>query len=112
MLAMLLIGSCGRLSFAALSDAAHLLKSVVSSTPPTEELRSSAVEALKTEEFRLGDDARQVVFNALEGVVRKEVSVEGLSLLLEQIWELHQLDEIESLESSDVVNRFVQRFSR
>lgn len=111
MLAMLLIGSCGQLNFAALGDAAHLLKSIVINTPPTAELRSSAVEALKTEEFRLGDDARQVVFNVLEGVVRNEVSVEGLTFLLEQTWELHQLDEIESLDTSDVVKRFVQRFS-
>ena len=112
MLSMLLIGSCGQLSYAALGDAAHLLRSVVSSTPPTEELRASAINALKNEQFRLGDDARQVVFNALEGVVRNEVQVEGLTLLLEQTWELHQLDEVESLETSDVVKRFVKRFSR
>ena len=111
MLAVLLIGSCGQLTFAALSDAAHLLRTVVSSNPATDELRSGAVEALKTEEFRLGDEARQVVFNALERVFRNEVPVEGLTLLLEQIWELHQLDEIESLDTSDVVKRFIQRFS-
>ena len=80
--------------------------------PPTEELRTSAINALKDEQFRLGDDARQVVLSALEGVVRKEVSVEGLARLLEQIWELHQLDEVENLEASDVVMRFVKQFTR
>jgi len=111
-LSTLLLGCCGQMSYACLGDAAHLLRSVVRSTPPTQELRTSAIETLKNEQFRLGDEARQIVFNALEGVVRNEVSVEGLALLLGQTWELHQLDEVESLESSDVVKRFVKRFIR
>ena len=112
MISMLLLGSCGKLSFISLGDAAHLIFSVVRCTPPTEELRSSAINALKNEQFRMGDDARHVVLSALEGVVRNEVTVEGLTCLLEQVWDIHQLDEIESLEVTDVVARFVKRFSR
>lgn len=109
---MLLLGACGKLSYVSLEDAAKLIGSVVTAIPPTEELRTSAVNALKDEQFRLGDDATHVVLSALEGVVRNEVTVEGLTRLLEQIWELHQLNEIENLEASDVVMRFVKRFSR
>jgi hypothetical protein len=109
---MLLLGSCGRLNYATLGHAAYLIRSAVRAIPPTEELRTSAINALKSEQFRLGDDARHVVFNVLEGLVRGEVSVEGLTLVLEQMWELHQLDEIEIVEASDVVARFVKRFSR
>lgn len=112
MISMLLLGSCGKLSYASLGGAAHLIRSVVSSIPLTEELRSSAVGALKNEQFRLGDDARHVVLNALEGVVRNKITVEGLTRLLEQIWELHQLDEVESLETSDAVVRVIKRFSQ
>lgn len=111
MISLLLLGSCGKLSYTSLSGAAQLTRSVITAMPPTEELRSSAINALKDEQFRLGDDARHVVLSALEGVVRNEVTVEGLARLLEQIWELHQLDEVESLEASDVVMRFVKQFT-
>jgi len=111
-IAMILLGSCGYLGFAALVDAAHLLKSVVTCIAPTEQLRSDAVNLLKTEQFRLGDDARQVVLNAIEGVVRNEVQIEGLQTLLEQTWELHQMDDAEDLETTDVVHRFIKQFSR
>ena len=111
MVSILILASCGKLSFTAIGGASHLLISVVRSTPPTEELRASAINALKNEQFRLGDDARHVVLSALEGVVRQEVNAEGLTRLMEQIWELHQLDEVESLEASDVVARFVKQFS-
>lgn len=109
---MLLLGTCGKLSYSSLVSAAQLLLSVITAMPPTEELRSSAVNALRNDKFRLGDDAIHVVLSALEGVVRGEVTVEGLARLLEQIWELHQLDEVENLAASDVVMRFVKRFSR
>ena len=95
-----------------IGHAAHLMRSVVCATPPTEEMRSSAIQALKSEQFRLGDEARQVLFAVLEGLVKGEVQLEGFTLVLEQMWELHQLDEIESLECTDVVARFVKRFRR
>ena len=109
---MLLLGACGKLSYASLGDASQLIVSVITAMPPTEELRSSAINALKNEQFRLGDDSTHVVLSALEGVVRNEVRAEGLTRLLEQVWELHQLNEVENLEVSDVVLRFVRRFSR
>jgi hypothetical protein len=109
---MLLLGACGKLSYNSLAGSAQLIRSVITAMPPTEELRSSAINALKNEQFRLGEDSTHVVLSALEGVVRNEVTVEGLTRLLEQIWELHQLNEVESLETTDVVMRFVKRFSR
>jgi hypothetical protein len=112
MVSMLLLGACGKLSYVVLGEAASLCHAAICTVPPTEELRTSAINALRSEQFRLGDDAGQVVFNALEGVARNEVSVELLKLILEQMWELHQLDEIESLELTDVVARFVKRFFR
>lgn len=112
MLSMLLLGSCGKLSFAVLGDAAHLICSILTALPPTEETRLGVINALMHEQFRLGDDARHVTLTTLEGVVRSEVTVKQLTSLLEQNWELHQLDELESLETSDVVIRFIKRFSR
>jgi hypothetical protein len=112
MLSMLLLGACGKLSFAVLGDAAHLICSILTALPTTEETRSSVVNALMHEQFRLGDDARHVILTKLEGVVRNEVTLKQLTSLLEQNWELHQLDELESLETSDVVIRFIKRFGR
>lgn len=108
----LLLGTCGRLSYPALGDAGQLLLSVVSVAPLTEETRASAIEALKDPQFRLGDEARNVVFGALEMVIMKEMDASSLAIILEQLWDMHQLNDVESLETSDVVARFVKRFSR
>lgn len=111
-LSNLILGACGKLSYPALGDAAQLLLSVVRAAPLSEDIRTSATEALNDQQFRLGDEARNVVFGAFEMAIRGELDVTGLTIILEQLWDMHQLNEVESLETSDVVARFVKRFSR
>lgn len=113
MISMLLFGACGKSSYAALGDAAHLAHSLLCcGMLRSQELRANIVDALKTEQFRMGENAREVIVNVLEGIVKGEVSVDGLKFMFEQMWELHQLDEIESLETTDVVARFAKRFRK
>lgn len=109
-ISMLILGFCGNLSYSILERSAQFLQAVIGAAPATEELRLSAINALKNEQFRLGEDARHIVLSVFEGLANGDVSVEKLKVVLEHMWELHQLEEIESPETCDVVARFVKQF--
>jgi len=113
LLTMLLLGSFGKISYSAIKDVSLLLHSLLrSGACSSSESRLILISALTHKYFRLGKIAGNIMLNILERAARNEITSTILTSVLEEIWELHQIDDTHFLENSDVVARFVTRYSQ
>jgi hypothetical protein len=108
---MLLVGACGKMNPSILGDAAVLLSSVLLvKSASFEETESQLVQAVRNDQFLLGNNARSVSLGVLMKCTRNEVTSEEIAVFLGNIWELHQIENSEALEGSDVVARFCRKY--
>ena len=112
---MIVAGSCGKLNYATLSDAANLLSRVlvVSTSSPSSraDTESNVIQALKHDHFWLGSRAQNVSLDVLMKCSRNEISPSDLSTFLAELWGLHQIEHSEALEGSELVERFCRKFA-
>jgi hypothetical protein len=109
--AALVLGACGKFNAATLGDAARLLRRILLAYPSAEETRSSLLQALSTEHFVLGAQAKNVSLECFLNCSRKAITNEKLSEFLHSVWELHQVESPEPLEQSDSVAKFCKKYS-
>jgi hypothetical protein len=111
----LLFGMCGKFQCQSLPQAAVLLSALVG-TAPTSETESHLVAALRENYFALGDRARTVTLAVLlrsasatfgSPAHQASVSIANLAQFMNDVWLLHQTDDIDALSASDEVARFL-----
>jgi hypothetical protein len=98
-------GVCGKFHQTLLELAANLLFSAVRSFPPPE-MRACLLPAIEQETFRLGDHAQRVALQVIDGCGKGTVPLESLRDLVVDVWDLHQVDDLEAIANSDMVLRF------
>jgi hypothetical protein len=115
---MLVAGSCGKLHNSTLGAAAILLSHVLvlTSSPSAsiavrDETEAMIVQALNDGHFLLGIKAQNVSRNVLTRCSRNEIVAADLAIFLADLWDLHQIQCSDSLEGSEVVDRFCRKYS-
>jgi hypothetical protein len=110
-LSRLVIGSCGKYEWNALESVSNLIILFIR-TCNFGDRKAQITLALQHEHFLLGDIAKQVTLGALIRFVdASNADAEtNCSLLLEEIWRLHQVEDVESLPESDEVARFINMY--
>jgi hypothetical protein len=98
-------GVCGKFHKTLLELAANLLFTAVRSLPLAK-MRACLLPAIEQETFLLGEHAQRVALHVLDGCGQGVVPLETLRDLVVDVWELHQVDDIEAVAKSDMVLRF------
>jgi hypothetical protein len=106
----LVMGACGNLNAATLGCASRVLLKVLAVSPCSEEeLQSTLSQALSTDHFYLGTNARSMTLRVLHKGCISEISEEVMTQFLTDLWELHQVESLEALEGSDSVAKFCKK---
>lgn len=98
-------GICGKFHQSLLRPSAELLYTAVRSFPPTE-MHTCLLPAIQQTRFRLGEQAQRVALLVLDGCAQGTVPLSTLNSLVGDVWDLHQVDDVEALADSDIVARF------
>lgn len=107
--AILIAGACGGLHPTLLDPAASLLYTILRSSGEEGHLFYQA--GLQQEQFKLGDTARMASATYLARCWTGEVSNVSLMEFTEEVWELHQHKEAESVVESDQVVAFIKKLT-
>lgn len=108
--ATLIAGSCGGLHPTLLDPAATLLYTILR-TSSDEDARSFYEGALQQDQFKLGDTARVASAGFLAKCSTGQNSNVALMEFIEQLWELHQHNELEPVAESDQVVAFLKNLA-
>lgn len=104
----IIAGSCNKFQFTAIADAAELL-SVLLKSAPRPDVEALIISALQNEHFLLGDPSKNLTVAILKRVAA-DWTAKYLTSYLEEIWELHQVEDTDALPSSDVVAAFLRKY--
>merc|ERR1712157_229633 len=110
MLSTLLRGICGLFQSFVIPDACRLLYyTLIESSMSEEEFKMITSQGLSQEHFFLGSRARSVVFECCLLLLRKSntaLPLENFESMMADIWHLHRLENIDTIEESDAVYAF------
>jgi len=98
-------GICGRFHHSVLEPSANLLYAAVRSYPPAE-MHKCLLPAIQQARFRLGEHAQRVALQVLDGCAQGIIPLSTLRELVDDVWDLHQVDDVEAISDSDIVARF------
>lgn len=98
-------GICGKYHQSLLAPSAKLLYAAVRSFPPNE-MHTCLMPAIQQSRFRLGEQAQRVALQVLDGCAQGTVPLSTLNKLVNDVWDLHQVDDCEAIADSDIVTRF------
>jgi hypothetical protein len=98
-------GICGKYHQSLLEPSANLLYTAVRSFPPAE-MHTCLLPAIQQSRFRLGEQAQQVSLQVLDGCAQGTAPLSTLRDLVLDVWDLHQVDDVEAIADSDIVARF------
>lgn len=105
MIMAVLDGICGKFHQSLLEPSANLLYAAVRSFPPAE-MHTCLLPAIQQSTFRLGEHAKRVALQVLDGCAQGTVPLSTLRDLVDDVWDLHQVDEVDMIADSDIVARF------
>lgn len=105
MIMALVDGICGKYHQSLLEPSANLLYTAVRSVPPVE-MHMCLLPAIQQSRFRLGEQAQRVALQVLDGCAQGTVPLSTLRNLVQDVWDLHQVDDVEAIADSDIVTRF------
>jgi hypothetical protein len=108
--ATLIAGSCGGLHPTLLDPAAILLYTILR-TSSDEDARSFYEAALQQDQFKLGDTARIASAGFFAQCCTGQNSNVSLMEFTEELWELHQHNELEPVAESDQVVAFIKKLA-
>lgn len=106
----LVVGGCGKLSSATLDSASRLLRRILIASPSSEENQSNLMHSVSNESVFLGPNGKETALHFLLESSRNQNTDEDISEFFHDIWELHQIDTVESLENSDAVLHFCKKY--
>ncbi len=104
-----LAGACGKYDVALLHDVADLLVLTLKCTP-LGEIESHIVSALRQDFFLCGDDAKDATLSFFAKCVLQGWPEDVVPNFLDELWDMHQAEDEDSLHSSDLVARFVNKY--
>jgi hypothetical protein len=93
-----------------LQGVAELLTATLNTIPPSE-LESHLVATLRQDYFLLGDPAKHTTLAFFQRCVQQRLAASDLNGFLDDLWEIHQVEDAESLPTSDVVARFILKYN-
>lgn len=91
-----------------LPKVAELFIATLTSTPPAE-LETCLVAALRRDFFLLGDPAKHATMSFFHKFVQQRPNEANFESFLNDLWEIHQVEDSEALPMSDVVERFIRK---
>lgn len=98
-------GICGSFHQSLLEPSANFLYTAVRSFPPAE-MHKCLLPAIQQARFRLGEHAQRVSLQVLDGCAQGTIPLSTLRELVADVWDLHQVDDVEAIADSDIVARF------
>jgi hypothetical protein len=122
----LVLGSCGKYSCTILNVVAELLYLLLQSTTSWSEteIESCILSPLQQyDHFLLGDRARQTTYQILLNCTKQSdyiisgqdsidsSKVSDLTVFLQNVWHLHQIEDASVLPGSDGVDQFIRQYS-
>lgn len=106
----LIHGSCGVFPREALDPVGTLLHSILKTTPIAE-AENICTQALQAEKFRLGDEAKRAALSVLGKTVQNTIAPSVVMDLLDDLWTLHQNDEVGVMVAGgDTILSFTERY--
>jgi hypothetical protein len=106
----ILQGCCGPLERSSIADAANLLHAVLLLSPEWA-AESPVAAALNQEHFKLGHPGILATVQVLQRSVRRKLNNGELTAFLENLWDLHQIEDLDALPNSDAALLFIQLYS-
>lgn len=105
----MLAGACGKYDYVLLQDVAELLVLTLKCTP-LGEIESHLVLALRQDFFLCGDEAKDATLSFFAKCAQQGWSTDHVKYFLDELWDMHQAEDEDSLQSSDLVARFVDKY--
>jgi hypothetical protein len=111
----IIFGMCGKFQCQAIPQAAVLLFALIG-TASTSETETHLMAALRQNYFAMGDRARTVTLAVLlrsapatfaSPAHQAPLTIANLAQFMNDVWLLHQTDDIDALSGSDEVARFL-----
>lgn len=102
-------GACGKYDSGLLHDVAELLVSTLKCTPQGE-IESHLVSALRQPCFLCGDEAKDATLSFFTTCAQQGWPIDDVSYFLDELWEIHQAEDEGSLQCSDLVARFINKY--
>ena len=106
----LITGICGIFPCDFIDPTAGLLHVIFKTSPP-EEAEASTVTALQQEQFRVGDEARNVTMVVFANCARGTYPLSNFMEFIADLWQLHQSDDTGAVAGGDEVIRFCKKYS-
>ena len=107
----LIVGGCGKLNSSTLENASRLLRRLLIASPSSDENISTLAQSVSDESIFLGPAGRETALQFLLQSSRNQNTDEDVSEFFHDIWQLHQIDTMESLRNSDAVLRFCKKYT-
>lgn len=98
-------GICGKYHRSLLELSADLLYTAVRSFPPAD-MHRCLLPAIQQARFRLGEHAQRVALQVLDGCAQGIIPLSTLKDLVDDVWDLHQVEDVEAIADSDIVASF------
>lgn len=105
----MLSGACGKYDSVLLHDVAELLVLTLKCTP-LGEIESHLVSALRQDFFLCGDEAKDATLSFFAKCAQQGWPMDDAKYFLDELWDMHQSEDAGSLQSSDLVARFVDKY--
>ena len=112
---LLLRGSCGKFEYTVIPDVANLFVALLRTASPNESeaLLTNCLRQL--DDFLLGDAAKKVSLSVLSRLSsdnqENPLCVCDLEKFLQDVWQLHRVEDTDALPLSDAVARFLEEYS-
>jgi len=104
----LLLGSCGKMNRSLIGEGAELLVTILQGADVNDS-ESAIISALNREVFFLGDSAMDMALSIFRRAARRLVQSKDLAIFLEDVWDLHQVENADALPGSEAVARFLRK---
>jgi len=106
----LLLGCCGKMNRGLIGDAAELFVAILQ-VSSIKDAEANIVSALHQDFFLLGDPARNASLAVFGRSTDRTAKSTELASFLEELWELHQVEDAGALPSSDAVAGFLRKYN-
>lgn len=105
----MIAGACGRYDSNLLDDVSELLVSILKTTPPGE-VESHLVSALRQPCLLCGDEAKDATLSFFTKCAQQGWPMDDVKYFLDELWIIHQAEDEGSLQNSDIVAQFINKY--
>lgn len=114
-ISQLILGLCGTYEYKMIEDVGQLFMLLLITSNP-KDIESILIKSLQQDQFLLGDEAKNVILTTFlrctnSITINNQLDPEIITEFFEKIWKLHQVEDTDSIETSDEVARFIHKYS-